>query len=144
MTDGTADATPDPFEPITLEEGTSLIAATATQPNDGEVWEPVMPAPCEPPELEYMPTWKGNSASAQYIYRRSTGEPNFAVARYDSPRGGKENIPYTYGRRVWTAKTGANKGTRRPAARPRARRTDHRTPDRARRVGAPPRATTPT
>ena len=77
-----------------------------------EVWEPLIPAPEEPPVLEKMRHPKFGRASFQWIYRDADGNPLCAVARFDHTdkegRPAKDFFPYVYGRRAWTT-TGGNR-----------------------------------
>ena len=63
-----------------------------------------MPSPCEPPEAPQIRHSKHGVSSHRWIYRNATGETLFAVVRFNLPDGGKEVLPYTFGRRVWTTK----------------------------------------
>lgn len=73
-----------------------------------EIWEPQLPPPCEPPELDRAPKWHGRSATLRSVYRDASGVPQFVVYRYPNPdkEGAKEDIPCSYGRRVWTDPAG--------------------------------------
>lgn len=99
---------PDPFTPLTSSQGQS-IGSDARAASD--IWEPQVPAPCEPHELGAMPRWKGSPASACWIYRDADCRPLFVTGRFELP-GGKETVPYTFGRRVWTDRKGIRRDVR--------------------------------
>jgi len=50
------------------------------------------------------------TATLRWVYRDPAGTPLFCVARFDLGEGRKEVLPYSYGRRVWTIKSGPNVG----------------------------------
>ena len=101
---------PDPFAPLAA---TSKAAAPKPPP---EVWEPMLPAPGEPPEAGVIRHPAHGAAARTWTYRDREGRPLFAVARFEvmqaDGRMGKETMPYCYGRRVWTTRSGRNKGNR--------------------------------
>ncbi len=81
------DAAPDPFAKLTLGD------VPAGRP-EAEVWEPRSPAPGDP----ILP----RRAVTIWTYRDAHGRPLCARVRFDRDDGGKDILPYTYGRRVWT------------------------------------------
>ena len=107
-----ADAS-DPFAPLSLADASPAEAELETT----EVWEPILPAPNEPPEAGQIKHWKHGPAVARWVYRDRNGAPLFAVARFQTESGGKETLPYTWGHREWTVQSGPNKGERRNASR---------------------------
>jgi putative DNA primase/helicase len=96
----------DPFAPLNIPEN-----ATAPQPEAKEVWEQIMPAPNEPLR-EYITHSRHGTPTRHWVYRDAQGAPLFMVLRFDLPDGSKEVLPYSYGRRQWTIKTGKNAGKR--------------------------------
>jgi hypothetical protein len=96
----------DPFAPLSLPE-----SATAQQLEQKETWEHIMPAPNEPLK-EHIKHFRHGIPSRHWVYRDAQGAPLFMVLRFDMPDGSKEVLPYSYGRRQWTIKTGKNAGNR--------------------------------
>ena len=94
----------DPFAPLS-----AAYAARPASPPD--VWEPCAP-PGEPPQASEIRHPMHGTASRRWVYRNATGAPLFCATRFDLPDGKKETPPYSYGRRVWTARTGPNAGKR--------------------------------
>jgi putative DNA primase/helicase len=98
---------------ITIPNGHDKAETKANgHDSKAEVWQPIMPAPDNPPPVGALRHWKHGAAAAVWVYRSATGEPNFAVVRFDLAEGGKEVLPYCYGRREWTVKGGPRKGER--------------------------------
>ena len=102
-----ADAS-DPFAPLSLADASPAEAELQT----AEVWEPILPAPNEPPEAGEIMHRKHGPAVARWVYRDRNGAPLFAVARFQTESGGKEILPYTWGHREWAVQSGPNKGER--------------------------------
>ncbi|MBB2170441.1 DUF927 domain-containing protein [Gluconacetobacter aggeris] len=84
----------DPFQPLTPTE----LRDAASAGSKDEVWEPLSPAPSEP-ELP-------RGASAIWVYRDEEGRPLCARFRMEREDGGKDILPLTYGRRLWTDRAG--------------------------------------
>ncbi len=106
MTDLPSAMAPDPFARLTAAEKSNGSTDHGTAKPDAERWEPQMPAPREPELVNSLPCWKGASPAAFWVYRNADRQPLFAVVRYNLPDGGKETIPCTYGRRLWTDRQG--------------------------------------
>ena len=96
----------DPFIPLANEESAPITSQSAAERADAEVWEPFLPAPREPPDAPGILHWKLGPAVARWVYRDATGAPLFAVVRFNLPDGNKEILPYTFGHRVWTTRSG--------------------------------------
>jgi putative DNA primase/helicase len=107
---------PDPFAPLGTGERVSAGDGGHAGLADADEWEPIVPAPSEPPEATQIRHSKHGQATARWVYRDAAGASLFAVARFDfmRPDGtpGKELLPYTYGRRVWRVTRGPNAGAR--------------------------------
>ena len=76
-----------------------------------EVWEPQLPAPCEPPGADQIRHLRYGTASEHWVYRDEAGEALFSTCRFDLPaaedgKPRKEVLPYSYGRRRWSTKAG--------------------------------------
>ncbi|MDT8277677.1 DUF927 domain-containing protein [Roseomonas mucosa] len=91
----------DPFAP--LGEGAQPEAGSLPEP---EIWEPQFPAPGEPPEAGAIRHFVHGHATQRWVYRDAEGRPLFVIARFDLADGRKETLPFTFGRRVWTTKSG--------------------------------------
>ncbi|HJS85712.1 MAG TPA: DUF927 domain-containing protein [Acetobacteraceae bacterium] len=104
MNDMRVNAAPDPFAPLTLDDASAEPIEPEIPGKD--VWEPLLPAPEEPPKLTVLPRWKDAQAVARWVYRDDEGKPLFAAVRFTLADGTKDTIPYTFGRRVWTTKRG--------------------------------------
>ncbi len=102
--------TPDPFAPLSSHTMPQVDRATGAGRIKEEIWEPVLPAPINPPEADAIRHYTHGVAVARWVYRDEAGRPLFAVARFDFTRpdgtAGKEMLPYTYGRRRWVPKVG--------------------------------------
>ena len=96
----------DPFAPLAAREGVSTGTGTDAGSAEAEAWDPIMPAVGEPPEAPQMQHRRHGAAAARWVYRDAAGAPLFAVARIDLPDGSKQILPYTFGRRRWTTKSG--------------------------------------
>src|SRR4051812_17130887 len=101
----------DPFRPFKPGEA-SEQSRVDDEGDVAESWMPTIPAPEEPPEAGRIKHYRYGTAAARWIYRGSDGRPLFAVARFNLPDGSKQPLPYTWGRRCWTTKSGAHKGAR--------------------------------
>jgi putative DNA primase/helicase len=99
MDDNTA-ITADPFAPVSYEDEARGSPAAATEVDTSDVFEPIMPAPREPPDTAHLPRRNGLLASASWTYRNAGGEPLSMVIRYDRRDGGKDVLPYTCWRHV--------------------------------------------
>ncbi|MGO2958786.1 MAG: DUF927 domain-containing protein [Acetobacter sp.] len=86
------------FSPLTDAEKKSALALNAQDGKQGEVWEPITPAPTEPE----MP----RSATALWVYRDAEGRPLYARFRKEDEGGHKVVLPLTYGHRVWIDRNG--------------------------------------
>jgi uncharacterized protein (DUF927 family) len=110
-------AVTDPFAPVHVEDLVDLSQAAAPEPPEPEIWEPCLPAPSDPSSAAEIRHWKHGSASAVWVYRDRAGAPLFAVARFDTVEAdgspSKELLPYSWGHRVWTTRSGPYAGTRR-------------------------------
>ncbi|GBR28625.1 DNA/RNA helicase [Komagataeibacter oboediens DSM 11826] len=84
-----------PLAPLTDEEKAKAQTIGGVT---GEQWEPITPAPCEP-ELP-------RGASFLWVYRDAEGRPLCARFRKEREDGGKDILPLSYGRRVWTDSKG--------------------------------------
>lgn len=108
---------PDPFAPLGNHEKTGAGGGNTGSAGDGEIWEPIIPAPHEPSVAEQIRHWKHGSAAQRWVYRDGNGRPLFTTIRFNFTNAdgtaGKEVLPYTWGRRVWRVKNGPNKGDRR-------------------------------
>jgi putative DNA primase/helicase len=93
----------DPFKPFSETDRAQSANKSKTK---GEDWQPQLPAPEEPPELDRAPIWRNLTAVARWVYRGPQGEPLFAVYRYNKPDGDKAPVPYCYGRRSGTDSNG--------------------------------------
>jgi uncharacterized protein (DUF927 family) len=94
----------DPFAPLS---GAEAVRGHAAEPAEAaEAWSPATPAPAEPPEAAKVRHPAHGTAARRWVYRDAAGAPLFAVLRFDRPDGGKEVMPYSYGRRVWTDRQG--------------------------------------
>lgn len=109
---GTAPGEADPFAPLSEEEAAHTAATETAERRAPEVWEPIMPAPGEPPVALAIRHMRYGVAAVRWVYRDAEARPLFAVARFATPDG-KELTPYSWGRREWTVKTGPNAGARR-------------------------------
>ena len=88
--------TPTAFAPLTESE--RRAADKHSQPlSKEELWEPICPAPEEPE----MPS----GAAVIWVYRDAESRPLTARVRFERDKG-KDVLPYTYGRRIWTDRTG--------------------------------------
>ncbi len=96
----------DPFAPLGGEP--SGPGATPAK----EIWEP-LPVVGAVPEAHAIRHYRFGNASHRWVYRDGAGEPLSCVARFDLPDGGKEVLPYSHGRRVWTVQSGPNAGKQR-------------------------------
>jgi len=97
----------DPFAPIT-----GKFAPPKSKKD--ELWEPQLPAPNEPPHVEYIRHSKYGVAVRSWIYRNAAGAPLFCTVRFepkktDGTPDKKQIIPYSYGRLVWTTPAGRRK-----------------------------------
>lgn len=105
--------TPDPFAPLSPQD-MHLADGSAPAGAAGEVWQPIFPAPEEPPEANRIRHPKHGAAAARWVYRDEAGRPLFAAVRFDTtkPDGteGKEVLPYTFGHRRWMLKSGKHAG----------------------------------
>jgi hypothetical protein len=94
----------DPFAPLPPGAGSER-----PEP-DKEIWEPVMPAPGEPPEVGQIRQSAWGVAIHRWVCRDADGCPLFATARFERTKADgqveKEILPYSYGRKVWTTKAG--------------------------------------
>ncbi len=119
---GEAADTTDPFAPLTPGEAHGLDPARVEPPE--ELWEPMLPAPGEPPEAGRIVHPAHGTAVGRWVYRDAGGRPLLAVTRFEPcdeygrplrDRRGKvrkEVLPYVYGRRVWTPTRGRHAGQR--------------------------------
>ena len=96
----------DPFAPLN-SNGESAGEHQAKPPP--ELWEPCAPLG-DVPEAGQIRHWIHGAASRRWVYRDATGAALFCIARFDLPDGGKEVLPYSFGRRVWTVRSGPNTG----------------------------------
>ena len=88
--------TPTAFAPLTESE--RRAADKHSQPlSKEELWEPICPAPEEPE----MPS----GAAVIWVYRDAESRPLTARVRFERDKG-KDVLPYTYGRRIWTDRYG--------------------------------------
>ena len=111
------DMLPDALNPFAPLPG--LIGGIAGKDQAGgpapkkaaEIWNPQLPAPCEPPEAGSIRHYRYGVPSRHWIYRDEAGEPQFVTCRFDLPPADdgtpqKEVLPYSYGRRRWSTKAG--------------------------------------
>ncbi|MBW4034628.1 MAG: DUF927 domain-containing protein [Proteobacteria bacterium] len=84
---------PDPFAPLTNAERLDGAAP------DAEVWEPILPAPDQPAATVKHPAHGASQVS--HVYRDRDGAPLMVVYRFTDASGGKQDLPQSYGRRVW-------------------------------------------
>jgi predicted RNase H-like HicB family nuclease len=95
----------DPFAPLHADG-----QQNADDPKQAH-WQPILPAPMEPPEPTKTTHYRHGRAVARWVYRTARGEPQFAVYRFDIKSGDgtavlgrdgkpkKEFLPYVYGNR---------------------------------------------
>ena len=104
---------PDPFAPLSHQDTHRADGSTPAGPA-GEVWEPILPAPEEPPEANRIRHHKHGTAVARWVYRDEAGRPWFAMVRFDTTKpdgtARKEMLPYTYGHRRGTSQSGGDAG----------------------------------
>ena len=94
----------DPFAPL---PGAAATCATVAETLEGaETWEPMVPAPNEPPEAAQVRHPAHGTAALRWIYYNHAGTPLFAVVRFNlvNPDGTpkrkkngkqeKETLPY--------------------------------------------------
>jgi putative DNA primase/helicase len=112
MTEKDIDDQPDPFTPISNGEAADPQNTSVEE----EVWQPITPAPGEPPPAGQIRHSKHGPSTASWIYRNASGEPITAVVRFEFTRPdgtrGKVLLPYTYGFHRSVSKAGPNAGKR--------------------------------
>lgn len=100
---------PDPFAPLNENSPTADAIDVGVDNGEQEVWEPQLPSPSEPGDASSIVHWKLGVAAARWVYRSARGAPLFAAVRFDLPDGSKQILPFTYGRREWTTKSGTRR-----------------------------------
>lgn len=89
------------FSPLTDAEKKSALALNAQNGKQGEVWEPITPAPTVPESPR--------GATALWVYRDAERRPLYARFRKEDERGNKVVLPLTYGHRIWTDRNGTRR-----------------------------------
>ncbi|MFC0409768.1 DUF927 domain-containing protein [Roseomonas elaeocarpi] len=108
---------PDAFAPLTevmplLNGKTHAAAPTGMSRDTEELWEPQDASSSTIPSTSKLVHPAHGSAAARWVYRDAKGTPLFIIARFDKVKAdqdakqGKEFLPYSYGRRVWTSRDG--------------------------------------
>ena len=103
------DAT-DPF--ASINDGQQSSNNKTSDTDDGDVWDPIIPAPCDLPEVIHH--WEYGPPTHRWIYRDATGAILFATVRFQfaRPDGQLEKVilPCTYGRKSWRITKGSKAG----------------------------------
>ncbi len=89
------------FRPLTDAEKKTALALNAQDGKQGEVWEPITPAPSVPESPR--------GATALWVYRDAERRPLYARFRKEDEGGNKVVLPLTYGRRIWTDRNGTRR-----------------------------------